>query len=272
MARCSRWTDGLVDLWLLAANSRGFPMTMARVVVAELLDHLAEDDPAAMRSRRDLQRVHRVMGTRSIVRRALTHMTADRVGTGPLRVLELGAGDGSLMLDVARSVTPSWQLVEKTKKVEITLLDRQSLIGSGTIARYAKLGWSARAQVTDVLDWAADSADSQPRWDVIVANLFMHHFDSAQLSVLLGAIASKTDRFVACEPSRDWLALTGSRLIGAIGANAVTREDAVLSVRAGFCADELSALWPAGGINWHLQEYSAGLFSHCFCAKRLLVS
>lgn len=242
---------------------------LPRMVAAETLDGLAEDDPAAMRSRRDLRRVHRVMGTRSIVRRALRDATASRAQAAPLRVLELGAGDGSLMLGVARALAPAWP------PVELTLLDAQALVDRATIESYAELGWTTVARVGDVLDWAAGAADLQrlggaaARWDLIIANLFLHHFEDAQLAALLNAIATSTDRFFACEPRRGWLALAGSHLIGAIGANSVTREDAVLSVHAGFRGGELTAVWPAEAVEWQLQEYTAGLFSHCFRAERV---
>jgi hypothetical protein len=49
---------------------------MNRIVAPEVLDGLASDDPAALRSRRDLRRVHRAMGTRSVVVRALKDMTS----------------------------------------------------------------------------------------------------------------------------------------------------------------------------------------------------
>ena len=244
-------------------------MSMARIIGAETLDRLAEDDPRAMRSRRDLRRVHRAMGSGVIVRRALRHLMASRPQDAPLRVLELGAGDGSLMLGVARSLAPIWP------NVELTLLDRQALVDRATVERYADLGWTAAPQVVDVLDWAASSTESRPngittaRWDLIIANLFLHHFEGLQLAALLGAIAARADRFFACEPRRAWLALAGSHLLGAIGANAVTREDAVLSVRAGFRGNELAAVWPAGGGEWQVQEYPAGLFSHCFRAVRV---
>ena len=242
---------------------------LARTVDPETLDGLAADDPAAQRSRRDLRWIHRAMGTRAIVRQALRHITASRRAVTPLRILELGAGDGSLMLGVARSLALTWP------KVELTLLDRQPLVGRATVRRYAELGWTVTAKVGDVFDWAAAPTVAQRhgggagRWDVIVANLFLHHFEGAPLGGLLASIASRTDRFFACEPRRDWLALAGSHLVGAIGANAVTREDAVLSVHAGFRGDELSQAWPAHGVEWQLQEYSAGLFSHCFRAERL---
>ena len=241
-------------------------MTLPRRVAAETLDGLAEDDPRAMRSRRDLRRVHRAMGTRAIVARALRGLAgARRAQAAPLRLLELGAGDGTLMLGVARALAPHWPAVE------LTLLDRQALVERATVERYAVLGWRAQACVADALDWAAAPADASPtaRWDLVVANLFLHHFEAAPLGALLGAVAARSDHFFACEPRRARLALVGSHLVGALGANAVTREDAVLSVHAGFTGHELSALWPRGPQDgWQLDEHPAGLFSHCFGARR----
>lgn len=244
----------------------GMTTSMARVVAAETLDGLAESDPHAIRSRSDLRRVHRAMGTRSILLSALRAMTPARRETSPWRVLELGAGDGSLMLGVARVLAPEWP------PVELTLLDRQPLVSRATIDGYAEVGWTARSQAVDALDWAAAASarphtrDGPLRWDLIVANLFLHHFEGRQLTALLAAIAARGDRFLACEPRRAWVALAGSHLVGALGSNAVTREDAVLSVHAGFRGNELTLLWPGAGARWQLQEYSAGLFSHCFCA------
>lgn len=247
-------------------------MPLPRVVGAETLDGLAQDDPAAMRSRRDLRRVHRIMGTCSIVSRSMRSWALPRAGSAPLRVLELGAGDGSLMLRVARALAPRWP------RVELTLLDRQQLVGPQTVRQYAELGWTATALPMDVLDWVATpdppprTGDSARRWDAIVANLFLHHFQGRQLSEVLRAAAARCDHFLACEPRRARFALVASHLIGAIGANGVTREDAVLSVHAGFRGCELSALWPAGEVTWALHEEPAGAFSHCFSASRAGVS
>jgi hypothetical protein len=103
---------------------------------------------------------------------------------------------------------------------------------------------------------------------LITTSLFLHHFNDDELDLLLAAAALRCDRFFACEPSRSRLALAGSHLIGAIGANAVTRQDAVLSVHAGFRGDEISARWPHAGSRWRTRESAAGLFSHCFSAER----
>ena len=103
--------------------------------------------------------------------------------------------------------------------------------------------------------------------DAIVVNLFVHHFEADALSRLFRAIARITECFVACEPRRARVPLLASHLVGAVGANAVTRRDAVLSVRAGFRDRELSACWPNDG-QWHTIETGARLFSHTFAALR----
>jgi hypothetical protein len=237
-------------------------VALARVVSPETLDGLAADDRAAIRSRRDLRRVHRVMGTRSIVSRELARLVPARGPDAPLRILEIGAGDGTLMLGVARSLGARWP------RVELTLLDRLDIVARETLAGYAALGWRASVRAIDVDDWIAREDAGAQRSDLTVAVLFLHHFEGARLDALLAAIAQRTDRFFACEPRRAAVALAGSHLIGALGVNAVTREDAVLSVRAGFRERELGALWPGSTDAWALRERSAGLFSHCFAAER----
>ncbi len=243
-------------------------MTLPRKVEPELLDGLAASDPVAARARRDLQRVHRIMGTCPILVTGLREMIAERSRHTALRILELGAGDGTLMLRVANALATQWPAAE------LTLLDRQPLVGHATIAAYARLGWTVETKVMNVADWADAPAhervpgNATQRWDFIIANLFLHHFAGGELTALLDAIASSTDRFVACEPRRDWLALAGSHLVGAIGASAVTRTDAVLSVHAGFNGKELSTLWPHTGVEWRIDEYAAGPFSHFFRAQR----
>lgn len=236
-------------------------MTIPRVVGTETLDHLAADDPVARRSRRDLVRVHRAMGTRSIVIRGWQALVSAERAKAPLKMLELGAGDGTLLLGVARSLAPAWP------QVQLTLLDRQDIVSATTLACFADLGWSATVEVADVLEWAA-RANVGPRWDLVTTVLFLHHFEGRQLDSILAGVAASANRFLACEPRRAWLSLAGSHLIGAIGANAVTRNDAVLSVHAGFRASEITAHWPRDRMDWQCREFSAGPFSHCFSARR----
>lgn len=243
---------------------------LPRVVEAETLDHLEPDDPMAERSRRDLLRVNRVMGASRILAAAMRAAMAGRMPVGrPLRVLEIGCGDGDLLL-AAVSGLKGWP------KADLTLLDRVALVDFETQRAFSTHGWLVRTVTADVLQWAG-APSAWPRFDLVVANLFLHHFEADKLAALLQAIAPRCNALVACEPRRERLALAASHLVGAIGANAVTRKDAVLSVRAGFIDQEITALWPhpvaiagadGAGPEWHCREYSAGLFSHVFIARR----
>ena len=232
-------------------------MSMVRCVEAEWLDELPPEDPRAMRSRRDMQRVNRWMLQAGIMQRALT---TGRGKLAPRVLLELGAGDGSFMLRLARRFAPHW------KNVKVVLLDRQNIVSSETREGFKALGWEVETITADVFDFLAQ-AKHQPV-DIITANLFLHHFQNKTLTQLLRQVARIANLFVACEPRRSALALTGSRLLWAIGCNEVSRHDAVVSVRAGFTGQELSMLWPKQA-DWRLREQAAGLFTHCFVAQRI---
>jgi hypothetical protein len=231
-------------------------LSLARRVEPELLDDLAADDPRAQRSRDDLRRIHRAMATLPIVERALDRGTS---GFAPRTLLELGAGDGSLMLRLAQNRAALWP------DVHVTLLDRLNLVRPQTLDGIREAGWTPTVVAMDVFDWLAQRDDS--RWDVILANLFVHHFAASELRRLLAGIAARTCVFLCCEPRRSALALAGSHMIGLLGAGPVTRHDAVSSVHAGFRGRELSRLWPSAS-DWVVSEFSAGLFSHCLLAVR----
>src|SRR6202162_5401922 len=103
-----------------------------RRVEPEELDGLAADDPRGLRSRRDLRRVHVAMRSISNLRRAVAAL---QLAAQPRRILELGAGDGTLLLRFARAQRPPWN------DVKLTLLDRVDLVCEETRAGYRELGW-----------------------------------------------------------------------------------------------------------------------------------
>ena len=175
------------------------------------------------------------------------------------RLVDLGGGDGTLLLQVARKLGPS------CGGIGAVLVDRQALVSERTREGFKVSGWGIEAATSDVLEWLASSPLHEGT--VMIANLFLHHFEDSPLRALLKQVSTRAELFVACEPRRDRLTLCASRLVGWIGCNAVTRHDAPISVRAGFSGRELSALWPAGG-DWRTEEGPVGPFSHYFVAWR----
>jgi len=226
----------------------------SRLIQPELLDHLPETDPAAIRSRRDLQRINWWMGNARKAARAINEAV---VQPGPRKCIELGAGDGSFFLRVVRLLGSGWN------GSHVLLLDRKDLVSAGTRTSLEQLGWQVQTLQVDVFEALPLLAE---RCDVMLANLFLHHFTDSRLQELFPLTAARTGLFVAVEPRRSALSLLFSRLLWFIGCNHVTRHDAIVSVRAGFSGSELSSLWPKQ-VQWDFHEGRSGLFSHLFVAR-----
>lgn len=228
---------------------------MKRIVQPEFLDTLPAGDPRAIRSRLDLRRVNGWMGQHAMMaaplQKALKHQP-------PGHIIELGAGDGNFLLRVAQKISPRWPAVK------VALTDLQENVSAETLAAFAALGWPAEAVVADVFDWL----QTFDAGEIVIANLFLHHFEDARLAELFRLISPRAKLFIAAEPRRAPWPLLCSRLLWAIGCNDVTRHDAVVSVRAGFSGEELSALWPDRQ-HWRLTEHRAGAFSHLFIAQKI---
>src|SRR5205823_4496341 len=190
---------------------------MRRRVEPELLDELPPNDPHAIQSRRDLQRVNAFMGNPRIMARALQSAFSPRI---PHRLVELGAGDGTFLLQVARGLPPDW------RGVHVTLVDRHNLLRPETVSAFASMDWRVEAVTMDIFDWLGKSVARD--FDAIVANLFLHHFSDVPLGELLRATARHTQVFAAIDPRRALFPLALSHLLWAIGCNQVTRHDAVI--------------------------------------------
>lgn len=242
---------------------------MHRILEAELLDELPADDPRAIHSRRDLQKVNRLMGHARIIARALHEAFQKRM---PQLIVELGAGDGTLLLRIATRLErerekgtgslsgtffPRWE-------PHVVLVDRRPILTSRNRDDFDRFGWKVETIEADVLEWL--QRRNPQTADVTITNLFLHHFAERELASLLGHASYQTRCFLACEPLRARAALAGAAMLRFIGCNHVTRHDAKISVRAGFRDAELSKLWPRDS-GWRVTERRAGPFTHAFLAE-----
>jgi len=222
---------------------------MNRLVQPEILDTLPPDDPRAIRSRRDLRRVNFWMRNHAIMAKALK----ENFSGEPKQIAEIGAGDGNFLLSVAQKLT--WQ------NTNAILLDLKKNVPTETLDAFAKTHWRAEAIVADVFDWNDET-------EIVVANLFLHHFEDTKLGQLLQKISGHAKLFVAVEPHRFYFPLPCAQMLRLIGCGKITLHDAEASIRAGFVGKEISGLWP-DKMNWQVTERRAGLFSHLFVAQKL---
>jgi len=188
-----------------------------RVIEKEILDQLSHDDPDAVRSRQDIQKINRIMGTYRWLRRCLIALGAERTH---LHVVELGAGCGTF----ARWITSS---LPNLSYSAIDLVPKPKEWPN-------RLNWHQGDAVRDL---------RKIQGDVILANLFLHHLTDSQLAELgLGLLAAPTRALICNEPARLHRSLWLSQATPLLGINSVTRIDVQTSIKAGFRGDELPRL------------------------------
>ena len=229
---------------------------MERIVQPELLDELPARDKRALRSRRDIRRLNRLMGHAGILAGVLGSPVNRASGR---RVVELGAGDGHFLLSVARRLRRSWPAAEAT------LVDRLDVVEPCLSDGFGRLGWRLRVEVAEAAEWLRKAPSKGD--GAMICNLLLHQIESEPLKELVRLAAPSARVFVALEPRRAWWPHFCSRFLRLAGCGSVTRHDAPVSVRAGFAGRELSEIWPQDGA-WELTERRAGIFSHVFVARR----
>lgn len=198
-----------------------------RVVIPELLDHLPADDPAARRSRRDLRRINFLMGNERWVCRTVSQYP-NEANRG---IVEIGAGDGLLCN----------KLAELFPQAEVAAYD----LAPAPVDLPARISWHRG----DIFAMPAPASGG-----VLVANLFLHHFEGEALTAL-GQWFKNFEVLVINEPDRATLPhVLGGWLHPLI--NRVTRHDMHASIRAGFEAGEVTRMLGLDPARWRFRESS----------------
>lgn len=206
---------------------------MKRIVAPEILETLAADDPQAVQGRLDLLKVNWIMGNHRWLLRTLHRER--RTGE---RICELGAGDGMLSRKILQRAICAPQ--------ELHSIDLAA----------EPPGWPSGAV------WHSGDlfARTLPDGEILIANLFLHHFTAEQLAQLGSRLSSKTRLIIAAEPARYFIhQVTGWLFSKLMRLNFVTRHDMQVSIRAGFRRDELPrALGLGGEWSWHCDSRPFG--------------
>ena len=156
----------------------------ARVLTPELLDSLPPNDLAAQASRRDLRRLHPLLGQIGLWTRWFAEKFPARP---PASLADLGAGDGSLLGTVLLRAYP-----KGGHGARIFFVDRQPVVPESTLAHLRRCNWLPTVMATDIFEWAEEG----PPMEAALANLFLHHFDNPGIKRLFSALARKTSSLV----------------------------------------------------------------------------
>jgi hypothetical protein len=178
-----------------------------RRLTPEILDTLPPSDPAAIRSRCDLQKIDRFLGnTRWLVSQICS------LSPPPADIAELGAGSGRF-LEALHTALPSATLT----------------------------GYDLHPAPCGTMRWVEGNIlqTLQPH-EVIVGSLIAHHFDESSLRSLGKHLASAR-AILFVEPLRTALSYLMA-LCALPFSGRVTRHDMPASIRAGFRPGELAPL------------------------------
>src|SRR5690242_6909026 len=105
-------------------ETRSLKPALSRQPEAEWLDELSAQDPRALASREDLQRINGLMRHVPLLIEAWRRSDPDRwVQT----IVELGAGDGTFLLKFARAISSD------SRPFKVVLLDRVRLVEPETL-------------------------------------------------------------------------------------------------------------------------------------------
>lgn len=216
-----------------------------RVLGQELLDTLPHDHPDALASRQDIEVINRIMGNFRWFQRQIQQLAPVHG-----RIVELGAGDGSLIHHIALS---SPALVAHWTGLDLAPPPADLPLG---------VQWVQG----DFLQTEA-SVKALEDAEIVVANLILHHFTEDQLRRLAPHLR-QARLILVNEPARHWRHYLEGRALNLMCEfNHVTLYDMKLSIEAGFRTGELPRALMLDRDLWKVEE-SHTLFGACRMVAR----
>lgn len=210
-------------------------MLKTRALTEEQMD--AEDlDPATYaRVLKDLAQVNTVTLARRPTLAFLNRVVAR--SSSPLRILDVGFGDGDMLRRIARWAKARGQAVDL---VGIDLNPRSAVT--------ARAHTSASLPITYRTGDYADLSDEP--WDVILSSLVAHHMTQEQLVTFLRFMDSQAQRgWFINDLHRHGFAYCGYPLLARIaGWHRIVREDGTLSIARSYRPQEWPPLLAEAGV------------------------
>ena len=208
-----------------------------RQLEPELLDSLPHDDPGAIRSRAALRLINHVMGN-------YRWIEAEVIRRHAKSIIEIGAGCGTL----------AKRLRHRLPRIHYTGID--------LAPRPADLPSPYQWLQQDLL------TSPYPPADMVIANLFLHHFDSQQLHVIGERLRASCRHLIVNEPARRSLHLYQGKLLNLLGIHPITRHDMAISIRAGFLEQELVCDLGLKRPAWTIHQHCSWLGAYRLIASK----
>ena len=201
---------------------------MRRVPSQEWLDDDLGTPEEIRQSFDDLWRINRWLGGVSGCLRLLERYFA-RCGSRRARILDVGSGDSRLASHLQS------ELARRNRSVEFVALDRR--------LSHLRNGNHSSGKPLRVAAGVFNFPFAENSFDVVLCNLFLHHFsgdEAVELLRRLAAIAS--DAVLINDLDRRLLPFIFIQVAWPFARSRITRHDGAASVRQSYTKDELAAL------------------------------
>lgn len=200
---------------------------MRRIISHELLDDDLGSAHDLRKSLDDLWRINRWLGGVAGMRRLLARFFSRRAQSLPVRILDAGAGDGRLARYLSRDLEHhGW-------RAEFFALDRRI----SHFLHHHDPGVERIAGDALRLPFRANT------FDVVMCNLFLHHFSGDQARQLLKSLFTVASEAVLVNDlDRHWLPYLFIRYAPFVARSPITRWDGAASVRQAYTRTEISGL------------------------------
>lgn len=208
---------------------------MRRITSHELLDEDLGTTEEIERSLDDLWRINRWLGGVSSNLRLLERFFA-RTGPHPVRILDVGSGDGRLAGHLRR------ELRRRNLRAEFFVLDRR--------LTHLERGRASASGLAPVVADVFALPFRDRSFDLVMCNLLFHHFSGARAVELLrnlGAVAREA--VLVNDLERHVLPYLFIRCAFPFARSRLTRHDGPASVRQAYTRSELAALAREAGFS-----------------------
>jgi len=208
---------------------------MLRVPSQELLDDDLGTPEEIQQSFDDLWRINRWLGGVSGCLHLLNRYFSRR-NPGHARVLDVGAGDSRLAAHLQT------ELARRNRSVEFLALDRR--------LSHLQNGSDANGKLLRVVADVANLPFAEGSINVVISNLFLHHFSEAEAVELLQRLAGiASDAVLINDLERHPLPYFFIRVAWPFARSRLTRHDGAASVRQAYTKAELASLARRAGFS-----------------------
>lgn len=201
---------------------------MRRVLSQEWLDDDLGTPGEIQQSFDDLWRINRWLGGVSGCLCLLDRYFARR-GSRCARILDVGSGDSRLAAHLQA------ELARRSLSVEFVALDRR--------LSHLRNANPSPAKLSRIVADASSAPFAENSFDVVICNLFLHHFSGDEAVKLLRRLAAiASDAVLINDLERHLLPLLFIRIAWPFARSRITRHDGAASVRQAYNKDELATL------------------------------